>query len=204
VKLNRIAGAAVAMTIAMAFIGTSSALANTLNIVYCKSDELECGSANRVTHLHEVDTSWGFVFSFGRVGCQKLFLADVENPGGLAHLTLSIKGFYTHSGCETESGAECEVNELNGPVLLTVMKTGEEEGEIINKIELLVDCSTFPHCVYNGGGLKEIAFGGLLKGPNGEARGHKQGINKVSGFFCPSTAEVETLSPPLSVTYIKS
>jgi hypothetical protein len=197
--------AAVAAIAAMAFLGTAGASASSLYIALCTVDQLECPTANIIKHIHETDSAALLLNDItGYIVCTGLFLGDVLTANGLGHLTLTISGKFTYSGCETKGGAECEAKELGGPVNITVHKTADELAAVTGEGEVLVDCSTTPHCVYNGKGLKGEALGALHFKPNGTVHTNEAVVNKVSGFFCPTTSKLDVLYVPLAVTYIKS
>jgi hypothetical protein len=204
VRLIKMIGlAAVAALAAMAFLGASSASASELYIALCKEDILVCPEAKIVKHVHEVDSAALLLNSILNVTCTGLFLGDVEGTG-LAHLTISIVGNFSYSGCKGSNGSACEAVELNGPATIAVMKIGAEKTEITGEGEVLVKCGSFLHCVYNGTNLKGTGEGPLLAGGNGVAKTHEATTNKVSGFLCPATSKLDSLYVPLTPTYISS
>jgi hypothetical protein len=101
-----------------------------------------------------------------------------------------------------EEAENCgEIKETSSGGLLKVLRTGSETGEVTGEgFEVLVECGGL-HCVYNASGLKGTASGALAGG-TGEVSIVNQTVNKVSGFLCPSTAELTTHSKPLSSTYL--
>jgi hypothetical protein len=157
-----------------------------------------------VTHLHEQGNNGVFLTSITDITCTVLGLGDVLSPNGLAHLSLTVTGRSTFTGCETNSGASCEAKELGGPAEGKVMKTATEQATVVGEGEVLLDCSSTPHCVYNGNNLIGSLYGPLIKGPNGEGVVHEATVNKVSGFFCPSTSKIDALATSKEPLYISS
>jgi hypothetical protein len=186
----------------MAFLAVVSASASTLNIALCGSDALECKSP--LTHLHSVDEESLLLTSITDILCTALFLGDVLTASGLGHLSLSISGKFTATNCETEGGASCEVKELSGPASIKLHKSSDELASVTGEGEALLDCSTTPHCVYNGEGLKGHVSGALSAPSNGLASIQNAVVKKISGFFCPTTSELDVSFAPLTAEYIKS
>jgi len=195
-------GLAAVATAAMAF-GASGASAST-SIALCGSDGLTCASP--VTHLHEVATNPVLLNDVTDITCLTgLFLGDVLSANQLASLWLVISGTFTYSHCLTAGGATCDVLEVSGGVTIEVMKlTGTEKSEVIGEGEVLVDCSTTPHCVYKGENLVGHGLGPLAAGGNGSVSNSGSKVEKVSGFFCPKESFLDSTYVPLSATYLSS
>src|SRR6478672_6554514 len=90
-RLSRVAPA---VLIAMAFLGTSSAMAESTQL--CKADESPCAEGKVIKHVHE-ETLTGakakLLSSLGTVECNLLFLGDTLGSGS----PLVIHGHLTYS-----------------------------------------------------------------------------------------------------------
>ncbi len=193
--------AAPAALIAMAF-GASSAMAG--DTALCKEDTSPCPSGKLITHVHEAtlagnESRASLLTNLATIRCQVLFLGDTEsslsNP-------LKIKGNFTYSECNLG----CVVTEVNGPVLVNVLKTATELAAITGEGEVKIDCTLVGiHCTYNGEGLSGHGLGRLISPENtGSNHFQEQGIKKVTGSACPETAKLDLLTAPLESVYISS
>ena len=175
----------------------------------CKTDENPCkaGKNNSVTHVHEVTTTNALLLnSLGNVKCAVLFLSTSVGSSGAP---LIIKGNYTYSSCFRKKlfGGEeaCTVTELSSPVVIKVLRTTHETGEVTGEGEVEVKCGSTIECVYNGEGLIATAKGPLLStAENGEVRISEQTTHAVKGAFCPEVAKLDITITPLEPTYILS
>jgi len=206
--------AALAALMAMAFIGSSSAMANN-GTALCKEDPLVedvkehldlCAEAARVKHVHE-ETLEGakgkLLSSVLNVECDALFLGDVLTAGWLATNPnpLVISGKFTYSNCN--SG--CTATEENGPSEIKVVKEGHELAKITGKGLVHLVCSGFINCRYTGEGLTGHGLGPLLSElETGDVFISEQTTAKESGTFCPSTAKLDLDFHPLEPVYIGS
>jgi hypothetical protein len=100
-----------------------------------------------------------------------------------------------------EGGGACSLTQVSSSVLWTFLKTGNETAEATFLGEMLLECSGFIHCVYNGTGLKGHALGPLQ---SGDVTFSEQTLNKVSGFLCPKTAKLSALIGPLTALYFRN
>jgi hypothetical protein len=193
--------AALAALMAMAFVGASSAMAESTAL--CTADESPCAAGNQVSHVHETTLSGALatlLSSAGNVSCDVLFLGDTT--GGNLGNPLRITGNFTYTSC-TRSGSSCTVTEVNGPVEIRVLKEGHETGKVTGEGEVNVHCGFFINCTYNGEGLAGTAKGPLLSSEtNGSVSLSEQTTHKVSGSFCPETAKLDITTTPLAATYI--
>jgi len=203
-RVIRTVGLAAAAAMAAIALGASGASAST-SIALCGTDGLTCESP--ITHLHDVATNLKLLTNITTVTCLTgLFLGDVLSANGLASLWLVITGRFTYNiHCLTSNGATCEVEELGGPMTIQVMKlTGVEKTLVEVEGEVLVNCSTTPHCVYNGEGAAPHGLGPLPAGGTGETSWEEVTLHEVSGLFCPGLSKLDALFKPLSATYISS
>jgi len=192
---------ALAALTAMAFVGASSAMAESTAL--CKVDESPCAEANRVSHVHETTLSGNKAKLLSEelnVECDVLFLGEASPTLGNP---LTITGTFTYTSCG--SGAGCAVEEINGPATIEVLKTAHELAGVTGEGEVKVTCLFgFIKCVYNGTGLSGHGLGPLLSTEtNGEVRLEEQKTTKVSGT-CEPEAKLDILTTPLAATYISS
>ena len=206
--------AAVAALMAMAFIGSSSAMANN-GTALCEIDPLMeeagkhldlCPEGFLVDHVHE-ETLEGakgkLLSSVLNIECTVLFLGDVLTAGWLATNPnpLVISGKFTLSNCN--SG--CTATEENGPGEIKIVKEGHELAKVTFKYLWHLVCSGFINCRYTGTGLTGHGLGPLLSElETGDVLIAEQTIAKESGTFCPSTAKLDLDFHPLEPVYIGS
>ncbi len=186
--------AALAALMAMAFVGASSAMAETTAL--CHEDAAGCIA---LQHVHETTlTGHKAVLetSILTVECDVLFLGDTLTGSGLP---LKIHGTFTYTNC-----GSCTATEENGPAEIKVTKTGHETGTVVGEGLVHVSCSGL-NCRYNGVGLSGTAKGPLLSTEtNGEVSLVNQSTNKESGLFCPSTSKLTITTTPLDKIYLRS
>jgi RHS repeat-associated protein len=198
VRLIRTLGlVTLAALMAMAFLGASSAVAET---ALCEEDEAEC--AEPVTHVHEATLSGAkakFLSSVLNIECDVLFLGDALGEG--LGEPLVIEGTFTYSNCNNS----CTTTEENGPAEIEVSKTGHETAEVTGEGLVHVTCGGFINCRYNHVGLSGTANGPLLSAQaNGEVSIAGQTLNKESGVLCPSTTKLDITTTPLEQAFIAS
>jgi hypothetical protein len=185
--------AALAALMAMAFVGASSAMAESTTL--CSGDGSGCG----VTHVHETTlsgTQAKLLTSIINVSCDVLFLGDTVSA---LSSPLVITGTFTYTNC-----GSCTVEEVGGGVEIKVLKLGHETSDVTGEGEVHVNCSGL-NCTYNGEGLLGTGKGPLLSSEtNGSVVITEQTAKKVSGLFCPSTSKLDITTTPLSATYIGS
>jgi len=185
--------AALAALMAMAFVGASSAMAESTTL--CSGDGSGCG----VTHVHETTLSGAkgkLLTSIINVECDVLFLG---NTVAALSSPLVIEGNFTYTNC-----GNCTVEEVGGGVEIKVLKLGHETADVVGEGEVHVNCSGL-NCTYNGEGLLGTGKGPLLSSEtNGSVVITEQVAKKVSGLFCPSTSKLDITVTPLSATYLGS
>src|SRR5436189_4158829 len=85
---------ALAALMAMAFVGASSAMAESTAL--CTSDEATCAEANLVKHIHETSVGKAkLLTSLGTTECETLVLGDVTSEGSPLVLSVAL----TYSNC---------------------------------------------------------------------------------------------------------
>jgi hypothetical protein len=185
--------AALAALMAMAFVGASSAMAESTQL--CGHDGTPCEA---VHHVHEESVGKAVLLSTIKVECNVLFLGDISagtsNP-------LVIKGNFTYTNC-----GSCVVKEESASAKIEVLKEGHETSKVTGEGLVHVECSGFIDCSYNGVGLKGTGKGPLLSAvgnPNGEVTISGQTTNKeTGGFLCPATAKLDITTTPLWPVYL--
>jgi hypothetical protein len=194
--------AALAAVAAMAFVGASSAMAESTAL--CEGSDptgTTCSGATVASHVHFTTptTEKAHLLSSAiNVVCDALYLGDTLALGA----PLVIHGNFTYSNCNEEGGTtKCSATQTSTSALIEILKNGSEKAEIKGTAEVLVECSGFIHCVYNGVGLVGAAEGSL---GSGHTTITKQTTNKVSGFLCPKTATLDILTESLTALYIRN
>ncbi|HET7485033.1 MAG TPA: hypothetical protein VFJ64_06600 [Solirubrobacterales bacterium] len=189
--------AALAALMAMAFVGASSAMAESTEL--CGQDPGTGASApcpnntEAVTHVHETSVGKAILLASPKIECNVLFLGEVT-PGN----PLVTEGNFTYSSC----GSGCTVTEEGGPSAIAVLRTGHETAKVTGEGEVHVNCIGI-NCYYNGEGLAGTAKGPLLATQkNGEVSIQEQTVNKTKGTFCPATGKLDITTTPLEATYI--
>jgi hypothetical protein len=194
--------AVLAALMAMAFVGASSAMAETTTL--CTSDpaSLSRGGGCGVEHVHETTLSGAqatLLSSSLTVKCDVLFLGDTLGEGSGAPLI--IHGSFTYSNCNNS----CTATEENGPAEIKVLKEGSELASVTGEGLVHLVCSGFINCRYNGTGLKGHGLGPLTSSEtNGSTTLSEQSTAKESGTLCPSTAKLDITTTPLEPIYIGS
>jgi len=195
--------AALAALTAMAFVGASSAMAETTSL--CGSDIAEGAAAKTpcVTHVHETTLSGAkakLLAGLLTVACDVLFLGDALSAEGNP---LVIHGNFTYTEC-----GSCTVEELEGgKAKIEVLKEGHETAKVTGEGVVFVDCGGKSlECEYDGVGLLGTAKGPLLASEtNGSVTITNQVVHKHptgTGAFCPEESKLDIVTTPLSATYI--
>jgi hypothetical protein len=190
--------AALAALIAMAFIGASSAMAESTSL--CTADENPCAEKNQIASVHEVSVGKATLLTNAiNVECNVLFSGTIGTT--LAN-PLVVTGNFAYSSCN--SG--CVVSEESAHSTIKVLKTGHETAEVTGEGLVHVNCSGFIECSFNGAGLKGTAKGPLLASQkNGEVSISAQAVAKeAGGFLCPKSATLDIVTTPLVATYVTS
>jgi hypothetical protein len=217
--------AALLSLMAMAFVDTSSAIAESTAL--CKKDAGAnvCPEGQLITHVHEatsssnkaklltaLDSSLGqhvheatssgskarLLSSVVSIECDALFLGEVTSSTPLTFL-----GHFTYSNCNTSGGTKCSVTETGEDATVYASKLGHELADTTYAFKLNFKCGFLINCTYNGEGLGGHALGPLLAAQeNGEVRIEEQTLKKAGGSFCPETAKLDFLATPLIPSYI--
>jgi hypothetical protein len=193
--------AALTALMAMAFVGASSAMAESTSL--CSADESPCASANQLGSVHETSVGKAkLLTSFGTTECDVLFSGTIATK--LAN-PLVISGSFTYTNC-TLGGSSCTATEESGPAEIKTLKEGHEKGKVTGEGLVHLVCGKSIDCSYNGTGLIGTAKGPLLSTQaNGEVSLSEQATTKeTGGFLCPKTSKLDITTTPLSATYISS
>jgi hypothetical protein len=189
--------AALVGLLAMAFAGTSSAMAGSTAL--CRADESTCAAVNLLGHPHATTLSGKkakIVSSGPSTECDVLFLGDAET--NLAS-PLVISGSFTYSNCTNN----CTILEENGPATIEALKSGQETANLTLEFLIHMTCSGI-HCYFSGV-LEGVAKGPLLSlETSGEELFKEAVLSKEKGFFCPATAQLDAAGTPLTARYIAS
>jgi hypothetical protein len=191
--------AVLAALMAMAFAGTSSAMAEGPTSL-CEKEESPCASPITTIHETSVGKTKLLSSSLPTIECNVLFSGKNTELSNL----LVISGFFTYSSCNNF----CSVSQVEGQnTELKVLRIATELGSVLYKWELHLSCP-FINCVYDGEGLEGMAKGPLnepkeSKTPNGSVVITKQKTHIVSGS-CPEEAFLDITTTPLKATYISS
>jgi hypothetical protein len=194
--------AALAAVAAMAFVGASSAMASST--LLCNNDEALGSCSSATTHVHAVATDGKLLTSLGTVLCQTaLLLADALALGA----PQVLHGNLTYSNCElVGAGTACEVKEVSLGILLEVLRTATELGEVKGTGEVSVVCTTVISCTYKGANLVGHALGPLLAGggTTGDTSYSEATVEKVKGLLCPATSKLDADFVNLTAVYLNS
>jgi len=193
---------ALAALMAMAFVGASSAMAESTAL--CKVDESPCAVANLSKEVHETSVGKAkLLTSVGTTECNVLFSGMVEKEGS----PLVVKGGFTYTNCVL-GAVTCSATEENGPAEVSVLKEGHETAKVTGEGLVHVVCAGFIDCSYTGAGLVGTAKGPLLSAQtpdNGEVSLSEQSVAKeAGGLLCPKTAKLDITTTPLTATYIST
>jgi len=194
VKIVKAVLPVVIVVLAFALLGPTAAMAETTAL--CTVDQVPCNSL--VTHTHYKSESLQLLTTLGDYKCDGLYLANVLLLGS----PQLLEGEFSYSNCDKG----CTREEINGPVLLNLLKTGHETAVIegTEVAEVKVKCS-FLNCVYSFSELTGTAKGPLLaKSSNGEFVFNEALLVHVSGSLCPSTSRLDATYTLLSPAYISS
>jgi hypothetical protein len=192
--LNMLGLLALAALMAMAFVGAGTAMAESTAL--CSEDLGEgegeiCPEESIITHVHETTGAGAPAIlktNVITVKCDVLFLGE-------------LSGHFTYTNCN----GGCEVKEVSSSASIELLRLGHELADVGYEVEWNVQCGLFIDCTYSGEGLEGHALGPLLASTkNGQIRIEEQAVKKVSGSFCPKTAELSILTSPLSATYIEA
>jgi len=190
--------AALTALAAMAFVGASSAMAESTTL--CTADGSGCG----VTHVHETSVGKAkLLTSLGTTECNVLALGDVVGAALNNPLVLAVN--FSYSNCLLGS-TSCTATEESAPAEVKVLKEGHETTKVTGEGLVHLVCGSSIDCSYNGVGLVGIGKGPLLSTQtNGEVTTNEATTNKeTGGFLCPKTSKLDITTTPLAATYISS
>ncbi|MFL5899679.1 MAG: hypothetical protein ACJ75S_00550 [Solirubrobacterales bacterium] len=193
--------AALMALLAMAFVGASSATAETTSL--CGADENPCSAANQLGSVHAESVGKAkMLTSVGTWECNVLFSGTIASK--LAN-PLLISGSFTWTNCMLNKTI-CTVTEVNGPTEIELLKEGHETAKVTEYIFFHTVCGKIIDCEYIGVGLKGTAKGPLLSPQEtGEVTLTEQTLNKAAGgFLCPKTSKLDITMTSLSAIYISS
>jgi hypothetical protein len=201
--------AALAALTAMAFVGASSAMAESTSL--CTEDAVllpgeACPAGKLVSHVHEISPRIIMLSTLKTVECEILYLGDVTSTNNLGN-PLEISGHFTYpenANCKTTTGTLCEVKELSPQAVIKVLKLGHELADVTSGYEVNFHCGGFLNCTYNAENLLGHGLGPLLSEPaNGEIRLEEQTFHRVGGLLCPAqVSKLDFLTHPLTAIYI--
>jgi hypothetical protein len=196
-SLKMLGLAALMAFMAMAFVGASSAIAESTSLCKVDAGEKECEPQSFIEHVHEASAGeLTLLNSLLNVSCEVLFLGNVEEVGSPE----VIVGDLSYSNCENN----CTITEVSAHSVVKILRTEHETGEATSEGEIEVICSGFISCVYSTNELLATVKGPLLaEQENGEVSIQEQTIKKVKGFLCPKTAKLDITTTPLEATYVQ-
>ena len=186
---------------AIAIGGASAASANQATAL-CKANELPCAEANHVKELHMTLVGTGFLHGLtplfnvlclsGLVLGEVLGLASAGTGGQQTHLS---KLDFTSCGTNS-THTNCEIKQLELPVLVDVLKTAANLGTATGlNGETLVKCN-IPFigtidCIYEGAGLGfDVKSAGGTDG-HGMLNAEATPVNKTAGSgFCSEESTI--------------
>jgi hypothetical protein len=141
---------AVAAIAAMAFVGASSAMAESTAL--CTANELPCQSANIYTgHVEATATNPTLKTNVATITCESSTI--LGNALGLGNpLIIHLELLDLIGSCKTAGGTACEFETLTPLGLLSVLKKlNTMEGTVsFENTWVLVKCGFLIHCEYGG------------------------------------------------------
>ncbi len=161
--------AAVLAVVAMAFLGTSSAMAG--NTAMCSSNvggELACPPEKQVTSFHAVALNSGFLTSVGNVTCKEALaegsVLGLDAPQ-ISHLTK-----FNWTSCTSSLGGACTVTTTKLGLIL-FLKTAANLGTVVyDNLIFRIVCAPFIDCEYTPVGETHL-LGSTLPLLGGESNG---------------------------------
>lgn len=190
---------AIAAVAAMAFVGVSSAMAEST--AFCAEDSAEstCPPGKTISHVHMIDPALVMLNPIQNLTCEVLYLGEIEGSLGSP---LVARGKLTITKC----AAGCEIKEVSSEGEGNILKTGTELAEITMEGEVLAKCALVLHCVYNAANLVGHVLGGLTTkaGERGHLTFSEAPVEKVSGLLCPNVTSMDALFETLGKFYIRS
>jgi hypothetical protein len=178
--------AAVAAVAAMAFVGASSAMAEST--LLCTADEPAACNAPATVHFIDPAATLLTTAPVLTITCEALISGTPGVLGAPQKVSVAAGGL-TYSNCNNSCTA---VNEASG--VINVLKSGHEAAKITGEGFLVhLKCGAAINCFYNAEGLEGSALGPLL---TADGKTHvtttAAAVHKVKGL-CPSTALLDSL-----------
>jgi hypothetical protein len=190
--------AALAALMAMAFVGASSAMAESTAL--CTADpgtgaSPVCPAGKGTTSVHETSVGKAKLLASPEVQCNVLFESTKVGAKGAPQV---LEGHFTYTNCG------CTVKEKAGTTAkINILREGHETASVTGEAEIIVTCFGI-ECTYKGTGLKGTAKGPLLSTEaNGEVNLSEQEVTG-KGAFCPSKGKLDIKTTPLAAAYIAS
>lgn len=183
--------AAIAALASLAFIGASSASAQSTTL--CKTSALPCPVGSQFPTGTKIDgltvgTSL-LLTNLVTVHCHgsasgKITSAALANP-----LLGTLVPSFTK--CATTGGTACTVTTTSGTLLLLKTAPGVGTATIDNVLATVV-CGAFINCSYTSAGVKFEALS-LKAGVPALLHANKVPLKNEGGFLCPATSELDAL-----------
>ncbi len=204
--------AAIAAVAAMAFVGTSSVMAEETAL--CSVSQSPCEEGNLVTSVHAElasEASWELITGSVDILCLSTLLgASALEPGAPQAIDITS---LTYENCGTKASHEnCEIESAGYPHAAELLRTAENLGSIVvtdEGAEIDVECENIDtfgldiECTYSFTG-QSFHVEGATEGSNGMLNPNGGSLEEVgSDALCPNTTEVtEGLLELLEATYI--
>ncbi|HEX6753775.1 MAG TPA: hypothetical protein VF093_09355 [Solirubrobacterales bacterium] len=189
---------ALAAVAAMAFVGATSASAETSTQICKAHTGLTCGAGDAVTSHHMVLASGTVGQLLATINVLCLGILIDATPLGLGKPQSIHTTSFSFTGCGTGSGHNnCTVTVPEQP-LADLLKTGLEEGVLIfTNGRLRTVCSNLGvDCLYDGEGMEFNVGGGHLTAT-------ETPTNELGGkFFCLDQGVVDALYETLTDAYV--
>jgi hypothetical protein len=183
--------------IGMAFLGASSAMAETSAL--CKSNESGqpiCAAGNQLGELHYVSSEMKILNGLQNVTCESLFKGTAW--GLFTNEPVKITGKFTYFNCN----GSCEVEQITEGEF-KLLKTTATEGVMVGTgVKFKVAC-LFINCVYTWEGLGVGATSANLPTTAGKWIVTEQELERTPGGTCPMTTKLHMAMESLTDVYIK-
>jgi hypothetical protein len=205
--------AAIAAVAAMAFVGASSAMAESTLLCTTDTPALAPSAAEctQPTELHylSVDAAGNpakiiWLNSLVNVECNALLLAILlpglkTNAPADLHIAAANLQYTNCSPCTVTT-------EAGGLLLILKLKnSGLELGDVtVDGLKVKVVCLGFIKCVYNSANLVGHFLGPLATGGNDHITYTANEVTSESGGLCPEKALLHALFRDLTKTYIRN
>lgn len=197
---------ALAALVAMAIMGTSSAMA-TGSTAFCKVHEDPCQAANLVGQVHTTSSNFVILNNLANILC--LNVLSSFKVLGLGNPLLMHSESLTFTGCGTNAKHDnCTITTEELP-LLTVLRTSLNlAAGMFQSGKIRVQCPNLGvNCLLMLEGTELVMWGsghlGEFDGSGQGGSGTPSGPNE-DGFFCPEEVETDILLTALEHFYIVS